>query len=85
MLTIIANAFGFPDHFGQNFDALYDCLTDMVFKSGQQTGFVVVIEHLPNTEHFDRDMRETLLDVFRDAADFWAKKKVPCRVFYSSE
>ncbi len=85
VLTIIANAFGFPDHFGQNFDALYDCLTDMVFKSGQQTGFVVVIEHLPNTEHFDRDMRETLLDVFRDAADFWAKKKVPCRVFYSSE
>ena len=85
VLGIIANAFGFPHHFGQNFDALYDCLTDMVFKSGQQTGFVVVVEHLPNTEHFDRDMRETLLDVFRDAADFWAKKKVPCRVFYSFE
>ena len=29
------------------------------------------------------DARETLLDVFRDAADFWAEKKVPFRVFYS--
>jgi RNAse (barnase) inhibitor barstar len=85
VLKAIADSFGFPSHFGQNFDALYDCLTDSVHKAGQQNGFVVVIEHLPNTAHFDKELRETLLDVFRDAADYWAKKKIAFRVFYSFE
>lgn len=83
VLAIIAEAFHFPKHFGKNFDALYDCLTSMVFKAGQQSGFLVVLEQLPNTAKFDKEARETLLDVFRDAADFWADKKVAFRVFYS--
>jgi RNAse (barnase) inhibitor barstar len=85
VLGTIAEAFCFPQHFGNNFDALYDCLTDLVYKAGPQNGFVVVIEHLPNTEFFDKELRETLLDVFRDAAEYWAKKKVAFRVFYSFE
>jgi len=83
VLTTIAEAFRFPRHFGKNFDALSDCLTSLVYKAGQQFGFLVVLEQLPNTQKFDREARETLLDVFRDAADFWAEKKVPFRVFYS--
>jgi RNAse (barnase) inhibitor barstar len=83
VLATIAEAFHFPRHFGKNFDALSDCLTSLVYKSGQQSGFLVVLEQLPNTQKFDREARETLLDVFRDAADFWAEKKVPFRVFYS--
>ena len=53
--------------------------------TGPQPGFIAVIEQLPNTQKFDKEARETLLDVFRDAADFWAEKKVPFRVFYSFE
>ncbi|RJG01823.1 barnase inhibitor [Noviherbaspirillum sedimenti] len=83
VLGIIASAFHFPKHFGKNFDALEDCLTDLTHKSGQQPGFLIVLEQLPNTPKFDKEARETLLDVFRDAADFWADKKVPFRVFYS--
>lgn len=83
VLGIIANAFHFPKHFGKNFDALGDCLTDLAHKAGPQPGFLVVIEQLPNTPKFDKEARETLLDVFRDAADFWAEKKVAFRVFYS--
>jgi RNAse (barnase) inhibitor barstar len=83
VLGIIAQAFHFPKHFGKNFDALRDCLTDLAYKAGQQPGFVVVLEQLPNTPKFDKEARETLLDVFRDAADFWSEKKVAFRVFYS--
>ncbi len=83
VLTCIAHAFHFPKHFGKNFDALGDCLTDLAYKAGPQPGFLVVIEQLPNTPKFDKEARETLLDVFRDAADFWADKKVAFRVFYS--
>jgi len=83
VLTTIAEAFHFPRHFGKNFDALSDCLTDLAYKAGPQPGFVVVLEQLPNTQKFDKEAREILLDVFRDAADFWAEKKVAFRVFYS--
>lgn len=83
VLTFIAQAFHFPRHFGKNFDALADCLTDLPYKAGPQPGFLIVIEQLPNTPKFDREARETLLDVFRDAADFWAERKVAFRVFYS--
>jgi RNAse (barnase) inhibitor barstar len=83
VLATIAAAFQFPKHFGKNFDALGDCLTDLAYKAGPQPGFLVVLEQLPNTQKFDKEAREILLDVFRDAADFWADKKVAFRVFYS--
>ena len=83
VLACIAESFYFPKHFGKNFDALADCLTDLPFKAGAQPGFLVVLEQLPNTPKFDKEAREILLDVFRDASDFWAEKKVTFRVFYS--
>jgi RNAse (barnase) inhibitor barstar len=83
VLEAIAQAFTFPSHFGKNLDALYDCMTDLVHKSGSQPGFVVVLEQLPDNPRFDREAREQLLDVFRDAADFWAERKIPFRCFYS--
>ena len=83
VLEAIAQAFTFPAHFGKNLDALYDCMTDLVYKSGSQPGFVVVLEQLPDNPRFDREARESLLDVFRDAADFWAERKIAFRCFYS--
>ncbi|MBE3023485.1 barnase inhibitor [Janthinobacterium sp. BJB1] len=85
VIGIIAEAFLFPKNLAKNFDALRLCLTDTMFKAGPQTGFLVVLEQLPNTQKFDKEAREILLDVFRDAADYWAEKKVPFRVFYSFE
>jgi len=82
-LECIARQFTFPPHFGKNFDALFDCLTDPLYKCGVQPGFVVVLEHLPTTAKFDKEIREQLLDVFRDAADYWHERRVPFRCFYS--
>ncbi|SAL39002.1 barstar family protein [Caballeronia concitans] len=83
VLETIALSFLFPKHFGKNYDALYDCLTDLVHKAGSQPGFVIVLEQLPIAQKFDKEGRETLLDVFRDAAEFWAERRVAFRVFYS--
>jgi RNAse (barnase) inhibitor barstar len=85
VLATLGSAFHFSRAFGKNFDALRDCLTDLTAKAGAQPGFVVVLEQLPNTPQFDREARETLLDVFRDAADFWAEKGIAFRVFYSCQ
>ena len=83
VLDNIAQAFTFPAHFGKNLDALYDCMTDIVHKAGTQPGFVVVLEQLPDNARFDSEAREQLLDVFRDAADFWSERKIAFRCFYS--
>jgi hypothetical protein len=85
VLGIIAESFQFPKGIGKNFDGLRETLTDSMAKAGEQSGFLVVLEQLPNAQKFDKEARETLLDVFRDAADYWADKKVPFRVFYSFE
>jgi RNAse (barnase) inhibitor barstar len=83
VLETIATSFLFPKHFGKNYDALYDCLTDLVHKAGSQPGFVIVLEALPIAQKLDKEGRETLLDVFREASEFWAERRVAFRVFYS--
>jgi len=85
VLGIISESFLFPKGVGKNFDGLRETLTETMHKAGEQTGFLIVLEQLPNTQKFDREARETLLDVFRDAADYWTDKNVPFRVFYSFE
>lgn len=83
VLDLIAAQFTLPSHFGKNFDALYDCITDPLHKSGPQPGFIVVLEHIPANVKFDKEAREQLLDIFRDAADYWGDRKIPFRCFYS--
>ena len=83
ILDMIAAQYTFPAHFGKNFDALYDCMTDLVHKSGPQPGFIVVLEQIPAHAKFDKEAREQLLDIFRDASDYWADRKIPFRCFYS--
>ena len=83
VLDLIAQQFILPTHVGKNFDALYDCMTDPVHKSGPQPGFVVVLEQIPAHVKFDKEAREQLLDIFRDTADYWSDRKVPFRCFYS--
>jgi RNAse (barnase) inhibitor barstar len=83
VLDKIDESFLFPAHFGKNLDALFDCMTDLVHRAGNQPGFVVVLEQIPDNSKFDREAREQLLDVFRDTADFWAERRIPFRCFYS--
>jgi RNAse (barnase) inhibitor barstar len=83
VLDLIAEQYTLPTSNGKNFDALYDCMTDLVHKSGPQTGFIVVLEHIPTSPKFDKEAREQLLDIFRDVADYWNDRKVPFRCFYS--
>lgn len=83
VLDMIGAQFTLPTHFGKNFDALYDCMTDPLHKSGPQPGFIVVLEQIPANVKFDKEAREQLLDIFRDTADYWGDRKIPFRCFYS--
>ena len=84
VLRAIGESFALPAHFGENLDALYDCLTDLEPPSrADRPGFVVVLESLPETDGFDAKARQALLDVFRDAADMFDDRGLAFRVFYS--
>ncbi|MCO5107692.1 MAG: barstar family protein [Burkholderiaceae bacterium] len=84
VMAAIAEAFSLPAHFGHNLDALYDCVTDLRPRGeAEQPGFLVILENLPDTAAFGREQRDALLDVFRDAADFFFDRKTAFRVFYS--
>ena len=72
VLDLIAKQFTFPITATKNFDSLYDSMTDVLYKSGSQPGFVLVLEHVPAHVKFDKEAREQLLDLFREAADYWA-------------
>ncbi len=83
LLDTIAAQFKLPAHFGKNYDALYDCMTDPLHKSGAQPGFIVVLEHIPANIKFDKEAREQLIDIFRDVSEYWSDRKIPFRCFYS--
>ena len=84
VLDMIAAQFMFPSHFGKNFDALYDCITDLKPDGdAEHPGFAVILQNLPAEPGFPADERDVLLDVFRDAADFFFDHQTAFRVFYS--
>jgi RNAse (barnase) inhibitor barstar len=81
VLKSIGRAFSFPDWYGANLDALYDCLTDLPERGFP--GWLVVLERLPDQPRFSAEQRAMLLDVFRDAAEGFAQRGVGLRVFFS--
>ena len=52
VLSLIAEAFQFPKGVGKNFDGLRETLTETMAKAGTQTGFLIVLEQLPNAQKF---------------------------------
>jgi len=81
VLQAIGRAFAFPEWYGANLDALYDCLTDLPQR--RERGWVVVLERLAHEPTLRAAERDALLDVFRDAGEDFAEAQVALRVFHS--
>jgi ribonuclease inhibitor len=68
----ISEKLAFPDYFGRNLDALYDCLTDPDVMEGD--GFVLILN---NGDQLLREAGSTMLEgvlgVFNDAGAQWAR------------
>jgi len=82
VLVAIGRALEFPQWYGANLDALYDCLTDLPEREGPGA-WVIVLRHLPHSGALDQEQRDALLDVFRDATESFADAGVGLRVFHS--
>jgi RNAse (barnase) inhibitor barstar len=63
----ISQALGFPKWFGENWDALEDCLSDLSWRKADGTVLL-----LRNFEALDQDRLGILIDVLASSAEFWA-------------
>ena len=75
MLALIGEAMAFPEWFGHNADALFDCLTDLGWRPAE--GYLVLLEHCDALTHRVPDDFAQLLQVFEAAAEEWRNQGVP--------
>ena len=68
VLRAIANTVDFPEHFGGNLDALYDCLCDTVMD--QKSGVVLVLHKLHSGDPALQEDAARIVSVCDDAAEF---------------
>lgn len=65
----IARVLRFPEYFGHNWDAVYDCLTDLNWLPA--AGYVLVLDGFDQFATDEPEQWEIALKVLRDACAFW--------------
>ncbi len=75
----IADAMRFPAWFGENLDALADCLNDLSWLPS--AGYVLLLEHVADWRAREPGTFETVLDILNDTAKRWAELRVPFWTF----
>ena len=69
----------FPEWFGQNWDALADCLTDFSWREAE--GYVLVLEQLGDFRAAGDDDFDTLIEILSDASASWGVMGIPFWAF----
>jgi RNAse (barnase) inhibitor barstar len=70
LMKNIAAALDFPDWFGENWDALEDCLSDLSWRKA--TGYLLLLEGAKAGDDFG-----VLVDVLGSVAESWASRGTP--------
>ena len=72
LLARLAEALGFPDWFGSNWDALEDCLADLSWRPGE--GHVLLLE---SHGELSLDDLGVLIDILSASAEYWRGRGRP--------
>ena len=78
-IELVGEGMVFPEYFGKNLDALYDCLTDLTWQ--ESSASVIVLTGCDALAAAAPEDWRTLLGVFLAAAEFWRDEDVPFWVF----
>ena len=79
LMQRFAEAFGFPPHFGHNWDALADCLRDLEWLPAE--GYVLTLENLGALKHAAPADCATLVSVLEGACEDWREQGQPFWAF----
>jgi RNAse (barnase) inhibitor barstar len=80
LLNAVATALHFPKSFGDNWDALEECLVDLDMESD---GFVIFYDHIDGLLTAHPDQFETLVEILRDAVSSWKEDGMAMAVLLS--
>jgi len=80
-LNHAAVAMKFPSHFGNNWDAFYDCLTDLDWVETE--GYLIYFDHTDAFASHHESQLETVVELFQDAVDYWKGEGKPMLVVLS--
>ena len=69
----------FPEGFGKNLDALYDCLTDFSWQPAP--GYVIVLDGIEILRGTPTSLA-ALNEVLACTVDEWNAREIPFRIFY---
>ena len=75
LMETAARAFALPGHFGNNWDALADCLMDLSWTPGLR--WVVLVHGLDRLHVLDPDSSRTLLEILAETCEFWEEQERP--------
>ena len=80
LFALLAEALGFPEHFGHNWDALDDALRDLSWVPG--TGYLLFVDHA--TRLWDRGHRSAgaLVESWLTAAEEWSGEGIPFHLVF---
>jgi RNAse (barnase) inhibitor barstar len=79
LMVALAKGLKLPEHFGNNWDALADCLEDSEWLGSH--GIVVVLRHAAGyNKAYPADWK-TLEEILSEAAEYWQERHKPFWVF----
>jgi RNAse (barnase) inhibitor barstar len=82
LLGRVAAALAFPDWFGHNWDALFDCLVEL--GEGSSAGSLIVLEHADTLRREAPEDFATTIGILSDVAVEWARRNLPLRAYVSA-
>jgi len=71
-LTAIAKALQFPEYFGHNWEAFYDCLLEL--RHSERAGTLLVLRDASGFARAEPEELAAALGALADAADYWSHK-----------
>ena len=80
LLGALEKALKLPEHFGDNWDALADCLED---EDWVGHGVAILFKHSGTYKKSYRVDWETLTDILSEASEYWQERHKPFWVFVS--
>jgi hypothetical protein len=82
-LKACAIAMKFPDHFGYNWDAFNDCLTDLDWITAK--GYLILYTQPEPFAKTNPTDWATLLELLQDAVDDWAETDTPMAILFNTQ
>jgi RNAse (barnase) inhibitor barstar len=81
-LAVAADAMGFPEWFGSNWDAFHDCVTDLAWEPA--SAYVVLLGDMQRfATHAPRDFY-IALTILEEAAQYWSDRGVSFHVLVAA-